>query len=817
LVAVKPTEAPPATGDTVAPNLRVDEYLGRGAAGFVYRVTRLGDGERLALKWYDPNLLRRESEGQLVSRRLREAAIGARVRHPNVVRTFEPVEEPQRYLLMELLEGRTLEDEERARGGRVRPIAETYSLVSQLASGVAALHSERIFHRDIKPANIMCCNSGRIVLLDLGVARPFDEETITESRAFLGTLGYSAPEWVLGTEWGAASEVYSIGAVLYRLLTGKDPFEEQRPYARKVIAITSGELALETRDADPRVAFACSVALMLLRSQPSERPALPAVREFFAAGPGSRLWTEVRRSRIRSLFAEATPEAERIAAALESQEMLDPHLAVGDRSKVLATLADLLPLELGLLGRVADIAGGAVGSRLVGTLLRRSVPRLLQVLDEGFPSQCYAALPRLVRAAETGPPDATILSALAPFGGAVIAAVLKKQTPRLDPIAALKVLDRLHLTHSHLRDPVLIELARNHRGDANVLGRLACRPGEEVTRVLGEQIRDLAPIARLPLLRRLQESHTPLLLPELLELAGIASESEDQELTTAVGELAVIVPAEAELQVLLALGDLNRIRTRLPELSLPMPRLLELARLGTKQKDEALKSEVGRAAARLSSKEDLQVLLALGDLNRIRTRLPELSLPMPRLLELARLGTKQKDEALKSEVGRAAARLSSKEEIRVLVALGDLDRIGSRLHELRDRLEKADEEWSKQSGITQAIGMGILDDDEPHSEWGSEAAYRGASQRYDQFLMALRTPRARELFAAAGTDVRKLDPRAGERSASLAAGRRIGLKQKLEQLEDCLENSPPDMENDMRLSLEIASVRAELSLLDDDG
>lgn len=698
LVAVKPTEAPPATGDTVAPDLRVDEYLGRGAAGFVYRVTRLGDGQRLALKWYDPNLRLRESEAQLVSRRLREAAIGARVRHPNVVRTYEAVEERPRYLLMELLEGQTLDEVERVRGGRVRPIGETYSLVSQLAAGVAALHSERIFHRDIKPANIMCCNSGRIVLLDLGVARPFDEETVTESRAFLGTLGYSAPEWVLGTEWGAASDVYSIGAVLYRLLTSEDPYAKHRPYTRKVMAITSGDLALETRDADPRVAFARSVALMLLSSQPSERPDLPAVREFFATGPGSRLWTKVRRSRIRSLFAEATPEADRIAEALESQEMLDPHLAAGERSKVLATLADLLPLELGLLGRLAEIAGGAVGGRLVGTLLRRRVPRLLRVLDEGFPSHRYAALPRLVSAAETGPPDATILSALAPFAGAVIAAVIEKQTPRLDPIAALKVLDCLHPTHSNLVDPVLIELARNHPGDVKVLGRLAQRPGEEVTRVLAEQIRDLAPIARLPLLRRLHASHTPLLLPELLELAKIASEGEDQELRTAVGE-------------------------------------------------------------------------------------------------------------------RAAARLSSKEEVRVLVALGDLERIGTRLHELRDSLEEADDEWGRQSGIAQAIGMGILDD-EPHDARGSEAAYRDASTRYDQFLTALRTPGARELFAATGTNVRTLDPRAGERSASLAAARRVELKQQLEQLEDYLGNSPPDMENDMRLSLEIAAVREELRLLD---
>ena len=339
-------EVPPVAGDVLDELFRIEGHLGAGATGEVYAVALekrwqdLPAGSRLALKWYSPRILGREPETAVMIRRLREAALGSRIRHPNLVRAFDLSElwadGRPRYLVMEHVEGRSLEDIEEVFGGG-SPLATelVFSIMEQLASGVAALHAAGVIHRDIKPANIVIQPGGRAVLLDLGVARPRAEETITESRAFLGTLCYAAPEWLFGDSCGPAVDVYSVGGVLYRLLTGQGLFAELRPFARQVLAVQTVAPEIPLWHADPARAFTASLAAHMLDKKPDARPDIQEVWDFFRWRGRSSMWERIRDERSAMLVATRDKKRARLLTIGRLHrlpvEALDRRLAVLDR------------------------------------------------------------------------------------------------------------------------------------------------------------------------------------------------------------------------------------------------------------------------------------------------------------------------------------------------------------------------------------------------------------------------------------------------------------------------------------------------------
>jgi non-specific serine/threonine protein kinase len=216
-------------GATIDGLYRIEGLVGKGGMGAVYRAVQLPLGRAVALKVVRGDLL---SDATVVERFKREARAIAHLRHPHIVTAhdFGVVPDVGMYLAMELLEGRTLRAELEA-DGRLPP-AFTVEVMSQVCSAAHAAHEAGFVHRDLKPTNIFLeRTAGGLVakVLDFGIAKlspradPADTP-LTLQGAVLGTPAYMSPEQCLGGELDARSDVYSLGCVLYEMLTGAAPF-----------------------------------------------------------------------------------------------------------------------------------------------------------------------------------------------------------------------------------------------------------------------------------------------------------------------------------------------------------------------------------------------------------------------------------------------------------------------------------------------------------------------------------------------------------------------------------------------------------------
>jgi serine/threonine-protein kinase len=205
---------------TVGGRYRIERPLGHGGMASVYlgRDTEL---ERpVAIKLLAENLA---GDDEFRRRFVREARLAARLSDPNVVSVYDAGEDDGRpYIVMEHVDGETFADLV-ARRGRLKP-DEARALAAQVASGLAHAHEAGLVHRDIKPQNLILRRDGTVKIADFGIARAA-ETTITQTGTVLGTAAYLAPEQAMGEEVTAAADVYSLGAVLYELLTGRPPFE----------------------------------------------------------------------------------------------------------------------------------------------------------------------------------------------------------------------------------------------------------------------------------------------------------------------------------------------------------------------------------------------------------------------------------------------------------------------------------------------------------------------------------------------------------------------------------------------------------------
>ena len=158
----------------------------------------------------------------------REARAAAALMHPNVNQLFDYGKVDGRpFMVLEYLPGGTLED--RLRSGRPLADDETRAIASGAAAGLAHAHARGLVHRDLKPANVLFDADGRPKIADFGIARMGDAGTLTEAGTVLGTAAYISPEQAAGRPAGPASDVYSFGVILFRMLTGRLPFEAEQP------------------------------------------------------------------------------------------------------------------------------------------------------------------------------------------------------------------------------------------------------------------------------------------------------------------------------------------------------------------------------------------------------------------------------------------------------------------------------------------------------------------------------------------------------------------------------------------------------------
>ena len=207
---------------------RIVRFLGEGGVGEVYEAEDLELKQPLAIKTLHPL---RASEESTRERFKREIQLARRISHPHVCRIFDfyPGEIP--FITMELLEGEVLSDrikrEGHLSGDDALPIAR------ELCSGLAAAHAQNIVHRDLKPSNIMLCD-GRAVIMDFGLAlldERHDADGATAPTSAMGTPAYMSPEQLEGRRVTPASDIYSLGVVLYAMLTGTTPHAGLSPLA----------------------------------------------------------------------------------------------------------------------------------------------------------------------------------------------------------------------------------------------------------------------------------------------------------------------------------------------------------------------------------------------------------------------------------------------------------------------------------------------------------------------------------------------------------------------------------------------------------
>jgi tetratricopeptide (TPR) repeat protein/TolB-like protein/tRNA A-37 threonylcarbamoyl transferase component Bud32 len=213
-------------GRTVS-HYRVLEKLGGGGMGIVYKAEDVRLKRFVALKFLPPELTRDEPAKR---RFVREAQAASALDHPNICAIHEIDETPdgQLFICMACYDGETLD---RRMGRGPLPVDEAMHIVGQVAEGLARAHDHGIVHRDIKPANIMVTREGDVKVMDFGLAKLRGSTKITRTKMTVGTFVYMSPEQATGREVDARSDIFSLGAVLYELLTNRAAFESDHEAA----------------------------------------------------------------------------------------------------------------------------------------------------------------------------------------------------------------------------------------------------------------------------------------------------------------------------------------------------------------------------------------------------------------------------------------------------------------------------------------------------------------------------------------------------------------------------------------------------------
>jgi beta-lactam-binding protein with PASTA domain/predicted Ser/Thr protein kinase len=203
---------------------RVQRKLGAGGMADVYLAEDQELGRRVAIKILNG---RHANDDQFIERFRREAKNAAALNHPNIVSIYDRGEaEDTYYIAMEFLDGRTLKELIIGRGAA--PINVAIEYARQILSALRFAHRHGIVHRDIKPHNVLVDGEGRVKVTDFGIARAGTSQ-MTEAGSIVGTAQYLSPEQARGAEVDPRSDLYSLGVVLYELLTGKTPFDGETP------------------------------------------------------------------------------------------------------------------------------------------------------------------------------------------------------------------------------------------------------------------------------------------------------------------------------------------------------------------------------------------------------------------------------------------------------------------------------------------------------------------------------------------------------------------------------------------------------------
>ena len=287
----------------------LETLVGSGGMADVYRAKDQLLERTIAVKVLHQQY---ENDKEFIERFQREAKAAARITHPNIVNVYDVgVAEGRHYIVMEYVPGRTLKERIKEEGPV--PAAEALHIARQIAGALAQAHANNLVHCDIKPHNILVMPDGNVKVADFGIARAVTESTMTYNDNIMGSVHYFSPEQARGTIITPKSDVYSLGVVLYEMLTGRIPFD-----GNTAVSIARKHLEEEPQPIHALVPNIPPVVEALVTRMMAKDPALR---------PDSRLLTQDIMHTERMMRGDTSampafdPDATRVLSAVEAQKI----------------------------------------------------------------------------------------------------------------------------------------------------------------------------------------------------------------------------------------------------------------------------------------------------------------------------------------------------------------------------------------------------------------------------------------------------------------------------------------------------------------
>src|SRR5215472_7765737 len=217
-------------GDLLGGRYEITKLLGMGGMGAVYKAHDIEVARTVGLKVIRPDL----AENPVILARFKQELVLARqITHKNIIRIYDLNEaDGVKFITMEFIEGEDLRTI-LTREGKLAP-KQAIDIMRQACSGLQAAHHEGVIHRDLKPGNIMKDGSGRVVIMDFGLAKTVQSDGMTQTGMMIGTMEYMSPEQAMGAELDARSDIFTMGLIFYELLTGNIPFRAESAIASLV-------------------------------------------------------------------------------------------------------------------------------------------------------------------------------------------------------------------------------------------------------------------------------------------------------------------------------------------------------------------------------------------------------------------------------------------------------------------------------------------------------------------------------------------------------------------------------------------------------
>ncbi len=353
-------------GDEFA-GYRIERSLGRGGMGVLYLAIEPGLERRVALKLIAPEA----AADEVFTRRFaEESKIAASIEHPNVVPIYAAGEENGiPYIAMRYVAGSDL-GRRLAREGRLEPAAAS-ALIAQVGSGLDSIHAAGLVHRDVKPANVLLGETGgedHAYITDFGVARNVATQSgLTQTGRFVGTLDYVAPEQISGGAVDARADVYALGCLLFKLLTGEVPYPRDGEAARLYAHLNDPPPAPSLHATAVPMALD-DVAIRAMSKAPEDRYlsagdlGRAAVAALSGSQPNLPERTVATGAAATRTAETIVPQAKMPGPATASTRRLEPHGGEGGRRRLWLALGGGLVAIAAVAGVLIALGGGGDGS-----------------------------------------------------------------------------------------------------------------------------------------------------------------------------------------------------------------------------------------------------------------------------------------------------------------------------------------------------------------------------------------------------------------------------------------------------------------------